>query len=74
MASRRREEEGTVYLKFLIGANGQVEQSEVEKSSGSRRLDEAARAGLSKCTFKPATVDGIAVEGWATMKYIWRLE
>jgi protein TonB len=74
MVSRRKEEEGTVYLKFLIGADGQVQQSEVEKSSGSRRLDEAAHAGLAKCKFKPATVDGVPVDGWANMKYVWRLE
>jgi protein TonB len=74
MVSRRKEEEGTVYLKFLIGVDGQVQQSEVEKSSGFRRLDEAARAGLAKCKFKPATVDGVPVDGWANMKYVWRLE
>ena len=73
-ASRRLEEEGTVSLRFLVGADGKVIQSEVEKSSGFRRLDEAARAGLSKCAFKPATVDGKPEQGWASMKYTWRLE
>jgi len=73
-ASRRMEEEGTVSLRFLVGADGKVLQSEVEKSSGFKRLDEAARAGLSKCAFKPATVDGKPEQGWASMKYTWRLE
>lgn len=73
-ASRRLEEEGTVSLRFLVGADGKVMQSEVEKSSGYKRLDEAARAGLSKCLFKPATVDGKPEQGWASMKYTWRLE
>ena len=73
-ASRRLEEEGTVSLRFLVGADGKVIQSEVEKSSGFKRLDEAARAGLSKCAFKPATVDGKPEQGWASMKYTWRLE
>ena len=57
-ASKRLEEEGTVQLKFLVGVDGKVMESAIEKSSGFRRLDEAARAGLSKCQFKPATVDG----------------
>jgi len=73
-ASKRLEEEGTVQLKFLVGADGKVLESAVEKSSGFRRWDEAARAGLSKCQFKPATVDGKPQQSWASMKYTWRLE
>ena len=73
-ASRRMEEEGTVSLRFLVGVDGQVIQSEIEKSSGFKRLDEAARAGLSKCRFQPATVDGRPEQAWASMKYTWRLE
>ena len=72
-ASKRLEEEGTVQLKFLVGADGKVIESAVEKSSGFRRLDEAARQSLSKCTFKPGTKDGVAVESWASMKYTWGL-
>lgn len=73
-ASKRLEEEGTVSLRFLVGSDGKVIQSEVEKSSGYKRLDEAARAGLSRCQFKPATVDGKPEQAWASMKYTWRLE
>ena len=73
-ASRRLEEEGTVRLRFLIGTEGQVLQAEVEKSSGFPRLDEAARAALAKCQFRPATVDGKPVRTWATVPYTWRLE
>jgi protein TonB len=73
-ASRRMEEEGTVSLRFLIGPDGKVIQSEIEKSSGYKRLDEAARAGLSRCQFRPATVDGKPEQAWASMKYTWRLE
>jgi protein TonB len=73
-ASRRMEEEGTVHLRFLIGVDGRVIQSEVEKSSGFKRLDEAARAGLAKCQFRPATVDGKPEQAWSQMRYVWRLE
>jgi periplasmic protein TonB len=73
-ASRRLEEEGTVHLRFLVGVDGKVIQAEVEKSSGFRRLDEAARAGLSRCQFRPATVDGKPEQAWASMRYTWRLE
>ncbi|MFM8692966.1 MAG: energy transducer TonB, partial [Limnohabitans sp.] len=74
VASRRLEEEGTVNLRFLIGVDGKVLQAEVVKSSGFRRLDEAARAGLAKCQFKPATLNGQPEQAWATMSYTWRLE
>ena len=73
-ASRRNEEEGTVQLRFLIGTNGQVIESQVEKSSGFARLDEAARSALSKCQFKPGTLNGTPEQSWASMKYTWRLE
>ena len=73
-ASRRMEEEGTVHLRFLIGVEGQVIQAEVEKSSGFKRLDDAARAGLARCRFRPATVDGKPEQAWASMRYTWRLE
>ena len=73
-ASRRLEEEGTVMLKFLVGVDGKVKESVVEKTSGFKRLDEAARQGLAKCQFKPGTENGQPVEGWANMKYTWKLE
>jgi protein TonB len=73
-ASRRLEEEGTVTLKFLIGADGRVLQAEIEKTSGFARLDEAARGALSKCQFRPGTVDGKPEQSWASIKYTWRLE
>jgi protein TonB len=73
-ASRRLEEEGTVTLKFLIGVDGRVMQAEVEKTSGFQRLDEAARNALSKCQFKPGTVDGKPEQSWASIRYTWRLE
>lgn len=73
-ASRRLEETGTVVLRFLIAEEGRVVDSKVESSSGSPRLDEAARQALSKCKFKPGTVDGVPEQSWASMKYTWRLD
>ena len=73
-ASKRLTEEGTVQLKFLVGEDGRVIESAVEKSSGFLRLDEAARQGLTKCSFKPGIVNGVSAQNWASMKYTWRLE
>ncbi|MFC5475273.1 energy transducer TonB [Paraherbaspirillum soli] len=72
--SLRNEEEGTVTLAFLIGVDGTVVDSKVEKSSGFRDLDRAAQAGLSLCKFKPATTDGKPEQSWTKMQYAWKLE
>lgn len=73
-ASKRLNEEGTVQLKFLVGEDGRVIESAVEKSSGFLRLDEAAKQGLTKCSFKPGMINGVATKSWASMKYTWELE
>lgn len=61
-------------LRFLIGVDGNVLESQIALSSGFARLDEAARGALSKCQFKPGTVDGKAEASWASLKYTWRLD
>ncbi len=61
-------------LKFLVDVDGKVIQSQVDKSSGSNQLDEAARNALSRCQFKPGTLDGKPEQSWANMRYTWKLE
>lgn len=72
--SLRAQEEGLTVLQFLIGADGNALESKVEKSSGFRRLDEAARRALSLCKFKPGTEEGKPVQSWARIEYQWRIE
>lgn len=66
-------EEGVVHLAMLIGPDGQVLESRIEKTSGSKALDRAAVAGLSLCKFKPGTVDGVAEKSWAKLQYAWTI-
>jgi protein TonB len=73
-ASRRAHETGTVLLSFLIDADGKILESKVERSSGYRRLDDAAREGLNLCNFRPATVDGRPTRAWARIEYVWTLQ
>ncbi|MDQ2988484.1 MAG: energy transducer TonB, partial [Pseudomonadota bacterium] len=73
-ASQRNEETGTVTLQFLIGEDGRVADSKIQKSSGFRDLDKAAVAGISKCRFKPGMVDGKPEKAWMSMQYVWTLE
>lgn len=72
--SLRDENQGAVNLAFLIGTDGKVLDSKVVKSSGFAPLDEAAREGIQKCTFIPATADGAPVQTWMQMQYVWTLK
>lgn len=71
--SLRNGDTGTVQLALLIGTDGKVADSRIERSSGFRDLDRAAQAGLSLCKFKPGTVDGVAQQSWTRMQYVWSL-
>ena len=73
-AALRANETGVVRLNFLIDADGRILESKIERSSGYRRLDEAALNGLSLCKFKPATVDGKPERSLARIEYEWRIE
>ncbi|HLI18777.1 MAG TPA: energy transducer TonB [Rhodanobacteraceae bacterium] len=58
--------QGTVLLKVLVGPTGQPLAIEIEHSSGSRVLDDAARQHvLATWRFHPAIRDGHAIEAWA---------
>jgi protein TonB len=71
--SLRNEEQGTTRLAFLIGLDGRVADSKVEKSSGFRALDAAAKNALSLCKFKPGSVDGKPQQSWTAVDYVWKL-
>ena len=72
--SQRNEETGTVTLSFLIGLDGRVVDSKIEKSSGFKDLDKTARSALSLCKFKPGTIDGKPQQSWTKVQYVWKLE
>lgn len=65
---------GTTLLALLVGTDGRVTSSRIERSSGSRDLDRAAVNALSLCRFKPATNNGVAEAGWAQLAYVWTLD
>jgi protein TonB len=73
-SAARNGETGTVLLALLIGSDGKVSDSKVQKSSGHPALDKAARNALSLCRFKAATVDGVATAGWSAISYVWKLD
>jgi protein TonB len=73
-ASLRAEETGTVTVRFYIDAEGRAVRSEIARSSGHKRLDEAARQALGLCKFKPGTIDGKVEPMAVEMQYVWKVE
>lgn len=66
--ARRRAQQGTVTLRVLIGAEGEVKQVEVVQSSGVDSLDDSACETVrTRWRFVPARRDGIAVESWVVV-------
>jgi protein TonB len=72
-ASLMNEEQGDVTMAFLVGTDGNVVESKVEKSSGFKNLDKAALKALSACKFKPGTKDGAVAQTWTKVDYSWKL-
>jgi len=65
--------EGTSTIGLLIGTDGKVQNTRLYQSSGDASLDEAARAALALCIFKPAMAKGKPVAAWAPVQYVWTL-
>lgn len=72
-ASLMNEEQGDVTMSFLVGADGNVVESKLDKSSGFKNLDKAAIKALSACKFKPGTKDGAVAQTWTKVDYSWKL-
>jgi len=73
-ASARNGDQGMVTLALLVGADGRVTSSRIQKSSGFRELDRAAVNALSLCQFKPAMNNGVPEAGWGQIAYVWTLD
>jgi protein TonB len=69
----RRHEQGTVVLRVLVDAGGNVLTVEIETSSGSPRLDRAARDAVKLWSFNPAKHGGVALSAWARVPVTFNL-
>lgn len=72
--ARRMGEEGKAILRVLVNENGRPERVEVQKTSGSARLDEAARQAILRALFKPFTEGGKAVPAYAIVPIRFQLD
>lgn len=59
--SRRRKEQGTVFLSVLVGVDGSVQDVSVSRSSGFTRLDKAALDAVRRWRWSPLVRGGAAV-------------
>jgi len=66
-AEIRRGTEGSVTARVLIGADGRVKAIDIVKSPSDGLSEATRRQALARWRFKPATRDGVPVEGWKTM-------
>ena len=66
--------EGLVWVKALVGSDGNVRDAVVYKSSGTTALDDAAVAAAPKNKFKPAIQNGRPVAMWVTYKVEFTLK
>lgn len=72
--SRRLREEGQVTLRVLVSPNGSPAQVELRSSSGSERLDRAAREAVARWRFAPARRGDAAIESWVLVPIVFKLQ
>lgn len=72
--SRRMGEEGKVVLRVLINERGRADRIDIHQSSGSPRLDQAAREAVQMARFKPYIENGSAIAVFAIIPIAFKLE
>lgn len=72
--SRLRGEEGKVLLHVKVNEQGSVETLQLNQSSGSARLDQAAYDTVSRWRFVPAQQGGESVSAWVIVPILFRLQ
>jgi protein TonB len=74
VAARRRGDQGTVYVKVLVTAEGLAGSVGLEKSSGHPSLDEAALAAVRAWRFVPAKQGDKAIDSPYVVPLVFRLD
>ncbi len=72
--ARRLGEQGRVLLRVLVSSAGRAEKIEVETSSGSPRLDQAARDAVARWQFVPARRGEEPVAARLLVPIVFKLE
>ncbi|MCC6532294.1 MAG: energy transducer TonB [Burkholderiales bacterium] len=72
--ARRLGEQGRAVLRVHVSASGRADAIELRASSGSPRLDQAARAAVSRWQFIPARRGEEPVAAWLLVPITFRLD
>ena len=72
--ARFASEAGTSVVELSIDVDGSVTDSRVADSSGYYDLDQAARAGFSRCKWKPGMLNGKPEAARLLVKISWKLK
>ncbi len=73
-SARRAGQEGTVFLKVLVSADGRPRQVQIDRSSGWSALDAAAMDAVRIWRFVPAKRSGEVIDQWTVVPVEFRLE
>jgi protein TonB len=71
--SMRRGENGTAIVRFVVGLAGRIETTQLQRSSGYPRLDEAALAAVHASVCQPYREDGVAVRAAYSQSFVFGL-
>jgi periplasmic protein TonB len=71
--ARREGHEGRVVLRVLIDNQGRAKSVELNTSSGSQALDQAATEAIKRWRFHPAHVGDTPVDSWVNVPIDFRL-
>ena len=72
--SKKLNEQGTVIMRVLIGADGLPQKAEIRKSSGFDRLDQSASTTVMKWRYVPGKRAGVAEAMWFNIPINFVLE
>ena len=71
--SRRRGEQGTVWLRVQIDKTGTASEVRIKQSSGYDRLDAAAVQAVRRWDFEPAALKGVFRAAWVDIPVTFKL-
>tara|TARA_R110002167_G_scaffold64548_8_gene182674 strand:- start:23552 stop:24496 length:945 start_codon:yes stop_codon:yes gene_type:complete len=71
--SRRRGEQGTVWLRVQIDKTGTASEVRIKQSSGYDRLDAAAVQAVRRWAFEPAALKGVFRAAWVEIPVTFKL-
>ncbi len=74
LIARRNGVEGTVRLKVFVARDGRPAQVQLEQSSGSSALDNAALEAVKSWQFVPARRGQETIESWVLVPVVFKLE